>query len=108
MEVLDAEPVLHQSLADADLVVSATGASEPVVTAERFAQVEALRFERPLLILDLAVPRDFEPAIGDRPNVYLYSIDDLEAACRRNRAERDRELPAAMHVVEQETGRFMA
>jgi glutamyl-tRNA reductase len=99
---------LFQSLADADLIVSATGASEPVVTADRFAQIEPLRSERPLLILDLAVPRDFEPAVGDRPNVYLYSIDDLEAACRRNRAERDRELPAATHVVEQETARFMA
>ena len=99
---------LAASLAAADLVVSTTGATEPVVTAERFAAVEALRFQRPLLILDLAVPRDFEPSIGDRPNVYLYSIDDLQAVCDRNRAARDRELPAAMHVVEQETIRFMA
>jgi glutamyl-tRNA reductase len=99
---------LSRALADADLVVSTTGAPEPVVTAERFSRVEPQRFERPLLILDLAVPRDFEAAIGDRPNVYLYSIDDLQAACQRNRAQRDRELPAAMHVVEQETTRFMA
>ncbi len=99
---------LAASLAAADLVVSMTAASEPVVTAERFAAVEASRFERPLLILDLAVPRDFEPAIGDRPNVYLYSIDDLQAVCDRNRAARDRELPAALHVVERETIRFMA
>ena len=54
------------------------------------------------------MPRDFEPAIGDRPDVYLYSIDDLQAACQRNRAIRDKELPAAMHIVEQETARFMA
>jgi glutamyl-tRNA reductase len=60
------------------------------------------------LILDLAVPRDFDPAIGDQPDVYLYSIDDLQAACQRNRTERDKELPAAMHIVEQETARFMA
>lgn len=99
---------LSQSLADADLVVSATGSPEPIVTGKRFAQVEALRFQRPLLILDLAVPRDFEASIGDRPNVYLYSIDDLQAACQRNREERDRELPSAMHIVEQETAGFMA
>lgn len=99
---------LSQALADADLVVSTTGATTPVVTADRFAQVEAMRFQRPLLVLDLAVPRDFESAIGDRPNVYLYSIDDLQAACERNRAERDRELPAATHIVERETARFMA
>ena len=54
------------------------------------------------------VPRDFEPSIGDRPDVYLYSIDDLQAACGRNRAQHDKELPAAMHIVEQETARFMA
>ena len=40
--------------------------------------------------------------------MYLYSIDDLQAACQRNRAQRDKELPAAMHIVEQETARFMA
>jgi len=68
---------LPQAMADADLVISATAAGEPIVTGERFAEVEALRFERPLLILDLAVPRDFEPSIGERPNVFLYSIDDL-------------------------------
>jgi glutamyl-tRNA reductase len=99
---------LTASLAAADLVVSTTGATEPVVTRDRFAEVEASRFQRPLLILDLAVPRDFEFTIGDRPNVYLYSIDDLQAVCDRNRAARDRELPAALHIVEQETSRFMA
>ena len=54
------------------------------------------------------MPRDFEPAIGDCLGVYLYSIDDLQDACQRNRRERDKELPAAMHIVEQETARFMA
>jgi glutamyl-tRNA reductase len=99
---------LPQALAAADLVISATGASESVVTGNEFAAVEALRRQRPLLILDLAVPRDFEPAIGRRPDVYLYSVDDLQAACRRNCAERDKELPAAMRIVEQETARFMS
>ena len=73
-----------------------------------FKQIEPARYQRPLFILDLAVPRDFEPAIGDRLGVYLYSIDDLQAACERNRRERDQELPAAIHIVEQETARFMA
>ena len=99
---------LAASLAAADLVISATGATQPVITAPRFAEVEALRFQRPLLILDLAVPRDFDATIGDRPNVYLYSIDDLQAVCQQNRAARDRELPSAMHIIDQETIRFMA
>ena len=71
-------------------------------------QVEAARDQRPMLILDLAIPRDFDPAINDCLGVYLYSIDDLEKACRRNRQERDKELPAALDIIEQETGRFMA
>jgi len=99
---------LPDALADADLVLSATAAGRPIVTREQFAAVEPRRIGRPLFILDLAVPRDFDPAIGDRPDVYLYSIDDLQEACRRNRAERDKELPAALHVVEQEAARFMA
>ena len=99
---------LPQAMADADLVISATAADEPIVTRERFAEVEALRFERPLLILDLSVPRAFDSVIGDQPNVYLYSIDDLQAACGRNRADRDKELPAAMRIVEQEAARFTA
>jgi glutamyl-tRNA reductase len=95
-------------LADADLVITTTGATEPIVTLEAFQQIEAARYQRDLFVLDLAIPRDFDPAIGDRLGVYLYSIDDLEEACRRNRAERDRELPKALGIVEQETARFMA
>jgi glutamyl-tRNA reductase len=98
---------LLQALATADLVISTTGADEPIVTAEAFRSVEEVRQRRPLFVLDLAVPRDFDPAIGDRPDVYLYSIDDLRLACDRNRAERDKELPAARRIIEQETARFM-
>ncbi len=99
---------LAEALATADLVVSTTGSAETVVTREAFAGIERARHGRPLFILDLAVPRDVDPAIGERPGVYLYSVDDLRAACEQNRAERDRELPAALRIIEQETGRFMA
>jgi glutamyl-tRNA reductase len=98
---------LANRLAEADLVVSTTGAEQPIVSLEMFKRVEPLRYQRPLFVLDLAVPRDFEPAIGDRLGVYLYSIDDLQAACEKNRRERDKELPAAIHIVETETNRFM-
>ncbi len=99
---------LPQLLVDADLVITTTGATEPIVTLADFQRIEAERFLRDLFILDLAVPRDFDPAIGDCNGVYLYSIDDLQEACRRNRAERDRELPAGARIVEAETARFMA
>jgi glutamyl-tRNA reductase len=99
---------LPEALVAADVVISTTGATEPIVSQTQFASLERLRRGRPLFILDLAVPRDFDPAIGDRPGVYLYAIDDLQEACARNRRERDKELPAAMRIVEQETDRFMA
>ncbi len=95
-------------LTSADLVIGTTGATEPIVTLAQYKQIEAARYQRPLFILDLAVPRDFDPAIGDRLGVYLYSIDDLQAACQKNRRDRDQELPAAIHIVEHETARFMA
>ena len=98
-------PVL---LVDADLVISTTGASEPIVTLDDYRKIEPERFQRDLFVLDLAIPRDFDPAIGDCLGVYLYSIDDLQEACRRNRADRDREVPRALAIVEQETARFMA
>jgi glutamyl-tRNA reductase len=98
---------LDEQLIAADLVVSTTGAAEPIVTLERFQGLEPLRYQRPLLILDLAVPRDFEPAIGDRLGVYLYSVDDLQAAAAVNRQQRDAELPAALAIVEEETRLFM-
>ncbi len=98
---------LPDALAAADLVISTTSSTEPIVTLDGFREVETSRRERPLFILDLAVPRDFDPRIADRAEVYLYSIDDLRQACDRNRRERDKELPAAARIIEQETARFM-
>ena len=99
---------LTELLAAADLVVSTTGAGEPVVTLEMFEKIESSRNARPLAVLDLAVPRDFDPAIGDRPGVYLYGIDDLQETCLRNRKTREKEWPAAERIIEEETVLFMA
>jgi glutamyl-tRNA reductase len=99
---------LHAALAAADLVISTTGAGRAIVTAEEFRAIHAARGPRPLFVLDLAVPRDFQSAVGDFPEVYLYSVDDLQATCRNNRLLRDREIPAAERIIEQETQRFMS
>jgi glutamyl-tRNA reductase len=99
---------LHVLLVAADLVVSATGASDPIMTAAEFRPIIAERYQRTLLILDLAIPRDFDPAIGEMTGVYLYSIDDLTAACERNRRQRELEWPRAERIIEEETRRFMA
>jgi glutamyl-tRNA reductase len=98
---------LQALLVEADLVVSATGSKEPIIAASQFKQIVAERYQRPLVILDLAIPRDFDPAIGDLAGVYLYSIDDLQAACERNQRDREQEWPKAERIIEEETQRFM-
>jgi glutamyl-tRNA reductase len=100
--------LLLDSLATADVVVSTTGAAEPIVTLPDFRTIEPRRQQRNLFVLDLAVPRDFDPAIGDCLNVYLYSLDDLRQACDRNREMRKQEWPFAERIIEEETASFMA
>lgn len=100
---------LLRRLVDADLVVSTTGADRPVVTLEDFQRhVAPRRHQRPLFVLDLAVPRDFEPPIRDELGVYLYGIDDLAEACERNRQARAEEFPAAERIIGEETRLFIA
>src|SRR4030095_7278391 len=99
---------LDQLLVGADLIVSTTGASEPIVTVDKYRSIEADRFQRPIFILDLAVPRDFDPAIAHCLGVPLYTGRCLGAACDHTRLERDRELPKALQIIEDETQRFMA
>ncbi len=100
---------LHRELVEADLVISTTAAGQPVVTLDYFRQhVAGERQQRPLFVLDLAMPRDFDPRIGDEMATYLYSIDDLRTACDRNRKSRAKELPKAEAIVEDETAKFLA
>jgi glutamyl-tRNA reductase len=99
---------LDEWLAEADVIVSTTGASEPVVDVARFRRVRATSGEKPVFILDLGAPRDFEPAVRDiDDNVFLYCIDDLQAICDENRRSRMKEVGRAMKIVEQETDDFM-
>ncbi|QDU59023.1 glutamyl-tRNA reductase [Aeoliella mucimassa] len=99
---------LHQQLIQADLVISTTAAGHPIVTLDYYRQqIINQRKQRPLFILDLAMPRDFEPTIGDELATYLYSIDDLAAACDQNRKNRQREMPKAERIIGEETARFL-
>ncbi len=100
---------LWDQLARADLVISTTSAEEPIVSTEAFAEhVEPRRHQRPLFILDLAVPRDFSPGVGQALGIYLYSLDDLTQACQRNEAARAAELPAAEKIITEEADRYFA
>jgi glutamyl-tRNA reductase len=99
---------LEARLCWADLIVSTTGAREPIVTARRFRDIQQRRSERLLFILDLAVPRDFDPEVGNFTNVFLYCIDDLQSVCEKNRQARKKQWPQAQQIVDQETRHFMA
>ena len=100
---------LWDQLVAADLVISTTSADEPIITAADFdQQVQARRHQRSLFVLDLAVPRDFSPEVGDALGVYLYSLDDLREACALNQAARAAEMPAAERIIMDETAHFMA
>lgn len=80
-------------LAKADVIVSTTGASETLISKARFVAARARSNCHPVFILDLAAPRDFDPAIATvDENVFLYDIDALEETCNRNRKAREAEV----------------
>lgn len=99
---------LDRLLTKADLVVSTTGATDTLIGYDQFLKIHDARYERLLLILDLAVPRDFAHTIGDLAGVYLYSVDDLQSACDHNQQERQRQWPKAKSIIEEETKKFVA
>lgn len=99
---------LDQAMTAADVIVSTTGSDEPIVDRVRFAAIRKATLWKPVFILDLGAPRDFEPEIGELDeNVFLYDIDDLEATCERNRKARAREVEKAERIIGDETERFL-
>ena len=97
-----------ESLARADIVVTATGASEPVIRRATVERAMKERRGRPLFLIDLAVPRDVEPGVGEIYNVFLYNIDDLGQVVQANRERRAHEAERALEIVNQETARFVS
>ena len=89
-----------------DLVIAACTADTPIITAEHVLACQSKRANRPLFLLDLAVPRNCDPEIAQLENVYLYSLDDLAAACERNRKSRNAQLPKAYRIVWTEANSF--
>jgi glutamyl-tRNA reductase len=90
----------------ADIVVTATGATEPVLTRGRIEEVMRPRRRRPLFIIDIALPRDVEAGVGDLDQVFLYNLDDLRAIVKENLARRTAELQRADAIVNEEVARF--
>jgi glutamyl-tRNA reductase len=90
---------------DIDLVVCSTSSSRPVLTAADVARAQRARGGRPLCIVDIAVPRDVEPAAADVPGVSLVDLDVLGRRVEHNLERRRAELPAAERIVERELAR---
>ena len=97
---------LFPALGQADIVITATGARLPIVTRAQAEQVMKGRRNRPLFIIDIALPRDIEPSVGDLESVFLYNIDDLQAIVRENLARRAAEVERAEGIVEGEVRKF--
>jgi glutamyl-tRNA reductase len=97
---------VHAASTAADIIVTATGATEPVLTRSIAADVMRLRRNRPLFIIDIALPRDVESSVGDLEQVFLYHMDDLQTIVSENLAKRTAELASAEAIVDEEVSRF--
>jgi glutamyl-tRNA reductase len=98
---------LERGLVEADILITATGASTPIISHAHISQTMKTRRQRPLFIIDIAVPRDVEGEAGDLEQVFLYNIDDLQAVVQENISKRGTEASDAEKIVAQEVTRFV-
>ncbi len=94
-------------LVQTDIVISSTGSREPILTAAQFAPIPARRRYRPLLLIDIAVPRDIDPAVGEPDGVFLYNIDDLQSVVELNLAQRRDSIHACHAIIEENVIEFV-
>jgi glutamyl-tRNA reductase len=97
---------LEQLLATADVVISSTGAREPILTVPLCKRVTKARRWRPMMIIDIAVPRDADPGIAQLDGVYAFDIDDLEKVVSANLGQRKQAAQEAERIVDSEIGHF--
>lgn len=97
---------LSDYLSEADIVICSTGASEYVVTAAMARAALERRRNRPAFFIDISVPRNLDPDIGQIPNAFIFDIDDLESVISSNIREREREAERAELIVESEVMQF--
>jgi glutamyl-tRNA reductase len=97
---------LPAHLAEADIVICSTAADEYVVTPEMAREALAARQRRPAFFIDISVPRNVDPAVGQLDNLFVFDVDDLEAVVASNIREREREAERAELIVESEVMQF--
>lgn len=98
---------LEEELAHADIVISSTGAPHYILTREKAEGAIRARKNRPIFLIDIAVPRDIDPQINEIENIYLYNIDDLHVIVQNNLQEREREAQKAEELIERESWHFL-
>lgn len=98
---------LFEYMGKADIVISCTAASHYVIIPENIKDVVAQQPDRPLFLIDIAVPRDIHPEVGTIPGVKLYDIDDMQNVVDRNLEERRKEAVKAQKIVEEEITIFL-
>jgi glutamyl-tRNA reductase len=94
-------------MAEVDIVITLTAAPEPIISAADVETVLRARHERPLFFIDIAVPRNVEPAVNDLDNAYCYDVDDLRSVVESNLRERQREAQRGEVLVEREVAKFV-
>jgi glutamyl-tRNA reductase len=99
---------LGEHLSAADIVVTSTGSTRPIITRGLFETAMRRRRNRPVFVIDIAVPRDVAPAVGELPNVYLYNLDDLQKAVAEIQTQRGSAVEAARGIVREQVIEFTA
>ncbi len=99
---------LGDVLGEVDVLLSSTGAPEPLLTADDLGPVLAARPERPLLIVDVAIPRDVDPSVRDLAGVTVLDLDDLRAFARAGLEDRRREVARVHGIIDEEVREYLA
>jgi glutamyl-tRNA reductase len=95
-------------LVEVDILIASSAAPRYILTREEMRRVLGARRNRPIFLIDIAVPRNIEPSVNDLDNAFLYDIDDLQRVVETNRAGRRKEAEEAEAIVEEEVERMMA
>ncbi|MEO6724979.1 MAG: glutamyl-tRNA reductase [Blastocatellia bacterium] len=109
---MNGEPVrfedFERRLGEADVVLCSTGATRYLISPAQVKNALHARRNRPMLLVDISVPRNIDPATGDLDNAFVFDVDDLQSIAEANRAERNREAVRAEAIIVEEADRFVA
>jgi glutamyl-tRNA reductase len=105
--IIDYE-AFHQSLPEVDILIASSGAPNYILTREQVQKAMSVRRGRPMFLIDIAVPRNIEPAANQLENVFLYDIDDLARVVDKNRKEREVEAASGEAIITEEVEKLVA